>query len=188
MNKNRVLPLSLLTLILLTVLFVVPVASAQDSQPPVAEPIAVVDEDNPVSGVVSLLDDSDLKRTGIVLFLVIGNWLAASLVAISQSRFDSKKIPDFFVRTLLPFVGGLILFQAAIHVLSPASLLEAFGADVSAQFASTFDAGFLWIAFGSILVSVAVSFVKNITALISVVSIGAQKLANIGKGASAPAE
>lgn len=163
-----------ISLLILLVLIVMPltVVFAQDPQPPVP-----AGEDGTIPSVTDLLTDGDLKRVGIVLFLVFGNWLAAVLVAISSGTFDAKKLPEFFVKTAIPFIGGLIIFEAALHVLAPSAILAAFGKEFSAQFNAGFDASFLWITFGSILTSVGRSFVGNISALFRVIADGSKALA-----------
>lgn len=161
------------TLLLVLALVLIPtVVFAQDPQPPT--PSA---DGGTISSVTDLLTSGDLKRVGIVLFLVFANWIAAVLVSVAHSTFDAKKLPEFFIKTVIPFVGGFLLFESAIHVLTPSALLEAFGKDVSTQFATGFDASFLWITFGSILVSVGRSFVGNISALFGVISDGSKALA-----------
>lgn len=161
------------TLLLVLALVAIPtIVFAQDPQPPT--PSA---DGGTISSVTDLLTPGDLKRAGIALFLIFGNWLAAVLVSIAHSTFDAKKLPEFFIKTVIPFVGGFILFEAALHVLAPSEILEAFGKDVSAQFATGFDASFLWITFGSILTSVGRSFIGNISALFGVISDGSKKLA-----------
>ena len=159
----------LLTLLLLLMPFTV--VFAQAGEPPTPP------QGDSISGIADLLTSADLKRAGIVLFLVFGNWLAALLVSISNNTFDSKKVPEFFGKTFLPFVGGFVLFEAALHILSPSMILDAFGTDASAQFATGFDASFLWVTFGSILVSVGRSFVGNLSALLSVIVAGSKRLA-----------
>lgn len=166
--------IKLFSLLILLAVLVMPftVVFAQDPFPPV--PGA---EDGVISAVTDLLTSGDLKRVGIVLFLVFGNWLAAVLVSIAHSTFDAKKLPEFFTKTAIPFIGGLILFEASLHVLAPSELLAAFGKDFSTQFDTGFDASFLWITYGSILTSVGRSFVGNIAALWGVISDGSKKLA-----------
>lgn len=166
--------IKLFSLLILLAVLVMPftVVFAQDGQPPTSAGDDVV-----ISGVTDLLTSGDLKRVGIVLFLVFGNWLAAVLVAIAHSTFDAKKLPEFFTKTAIPFIGGLILFEASLHVLAPSEILAAFGKDFSTQFDTGFDASFLWITYGSILTSVGRSFVGNIAALWGVISDGSKKLA-----------
>lgn len=125
----------------------------------------------------TLLTIPDLKRAGIVLFLVLGNWLCASLVALSQGTFDFKKAPEFFTKTFLPFVGGFLLFEAGLHILTPSALYDAFGKTAGDQMTTVLDAGTLWVTFGTIFMAVGKSFVTNLATLLGVVVGGAQKLA-----------
>lgn len=171
----KILPL----LVLCAALLIPMIAQAQEPEPPIpaAPTVLTVPGAGFFDSLVGLLTLPDMKRAGIVLFLVLGNWLCASLVAISQGRFDFHKAPEFITKTLLPFFFGFVIFQAALHVLSPSALADAFGKPISDSTALIFDAGTLWIAFGTILLSVGKSFVSNLSALLGVVVGGAQRLA-----------
>lgn len=135
-----------------------------------------------------LLSQPDLKRAGIVLFLVLGNWLCASLVALSQGTFDFKKAPEFFTRTFLPFFGGFILLEAGLHILAPSVIIDAFKeAPLDPNVANVFDASTLWLVFGTVLMALGKSFVSNLSALLGVIVGGAQKLAKANTPQQPPA-
>lgn len=128
---------------------------------------------------MTLLTAQDMQRVGIIALLIFINWASASLVALSQGKFDTKKFPQFFLRDFLPYVIGFALMQATMHIGLALSNLA--GAAVSKEVSETWTKIFnntqLYGVFGALLIRYGYSTAQNFSTLFGTLVGKSQELA-----------
>ena len=77
------------------------------------------------------LTDGDQKRIAAVILIIIANFVFAVVGALVKGGFvpangglDFKKLPEFFVKQILPYVVGLAFFEAYLHLVPPSESVQ----------------------------------------------------------------
>lgn len=135
-----------------------------------------------MDSIFSSLTIADQKRIAIVLLLILANFVFAVIGALvrggfdpAKGGFDYKKFPLFFTQQVLPYVVGLAIFEAFLHVLPPSDMAETLTAPAASPLLAPIvpqpnpfawlDPTALWTVYGSMVSLLLVSLSKNLSYL-----------------------
>lgn len=149
-----------------------------------------------MNSLFSALTEGDLKRIGAVVLIILANFVFAVVGAVVKGGFDpaaggldTKKLPEFFTKQVLPYVLGLAFFEAFLHVVG-------IGDTVSALFGKTspvvdaagalvpppdsfawLDPAALWTIYGAMVANLTKQLLVNLFFLIGKTSEAASAIA-----------
>lgn len=122
----------------------------------------------------------DEKRIAVVILLIFFNFVLAVVGALVKGGFDPskggldfKKLPEFIYKQVLPYVIGLAVFEAFLHVLPPSQMASALfstptatGLDaVTPSGWSWLDPTLLWTVYGAMVAMLVKQFSINLVFL-----------------------
>ena len=146
--------------------------------------------------IFSALTVDDERRIAFVLLVILANFALAVVGAIvkggfdpAKDGFDFQKLPEFFYKQVLPYVLGLAVFAAFLHVLPPSTLAAALvgstpsttvvdGLTVATPSGFAWlDPTALWTVYGAMVANLVKSLLINLAYLVGKGSEAAQAVA-----------
>lgn len=126
------------------------------------------------------LTEGDQKRIAAVILIIAANFVFAIIGALvkggfdpAKGGFDFNKLPEFFVKQILPYVVGLAFFETYLHLAPPSTSAQLlFGgppkviADATSAIPENpwmwLDTTTLWAVYGSMMILLVKKLLANL--------------------------
>lgn len=180
--KSKLFDILAVFVVLLVALsaFLVPAPAAAGSSLQTGGQVTITQAPDP--GILDgLLTQADQRRILIVMFFILADIVLGVTNAIVRREFDWDKLAAFLRTMIFPYIIILTLLEIGMHVLTPSTILLAWGANPPAWLQTFLDAAPLWTIYGVVMIALVKSVVSNLVSVLAAMGVNIQEAISSAK-------